>query len=248
MKPEPESSPVLERRELLRSVASAAGIILVGCAASGANRGEAASSSRERKEGNGKEKAEGEEAEVTPGEDLMQEHGVLERILLIYDEAARRIDAKESFELSLVKNCADIVKRFVEDYHEKNEEQFVFPRLQAAGREVELVSVLSLQHKRGREVTDDILRRAGASATPELAQALRSFTRMYRPHAAREDTVLFPAFRDVVGRDAYRELGEQFEDKEHELFGEGGFEKTVAEVARLEGALGIGDLARFTPA
>jgi len=233
---------------LLRSVASAAGIILVGCAASGANRGETARPSSESKESRGKEEGEGQEAEVTPGEDLMQEHGVLERILLIYDEAARRIDAKESLDLSLLKTSADIVKRFVEDYHEKNEEQFVFPRLRAAGREVELVSVLSLQHERGREVTDDILRRAGARATPELAQALRSFTRMYRPHAAREDTVLFPAFRDVVGRSAYRELGEQFEDKEHELFGEHGFEKTVAQVARLEAALGIGDLAKFTPA
>ena len=69
---------------------------------------------------------------------------------------------------------------------------------------------------------------------------------MYRPHAAREDTLLFPAFRDVVGRSAYHELGEQFEDKEHELFGENGFQNNVAEIARLEAALGIGDLARFT--
>jgi hypothetical protein len=35
---------------------------------------------------------------------------------------------------------------------------------------------------------------------------------MYRPHAVREDTVVFPAFRSVVGHSAYRELGEQFED------------------------------------
>jgi hypothetical protein len=70
---------------------------------------------------------------------------------------------------------------------------------------------------------------------------------MYRPHAAREDTVLFPAFREVVGGAAYRELGEQFEHQEHARFGEHGFENAVAEVARLEGALGIGDLAQFTP-
>ena len=45
------------------------------------------------------------------------------------------------------------------------------------------------------------------------SRSLRAFGRMYRPHAAREDTVLFPAFRDVVGRAAYRELGEQFEEQ-----------------------------------
>ena len=60
--------------------------------------------------------------------------------------------------------------------------------------------------------------------------------------------MLFPAFREAVGRNAYRELGERFEDKEHELFVERGFEQTVAEVAHLERALGIGDLAGFTPA
>ena len=36
--------------------------------------------------------------------------------------------------------------------------------------------------------------------------------------------------------------------KEHELIGEHGFENTVAEIARLEATLGIGDLAKFTPA
>jgi len=41
-------------------------------------------------------------------------------------------------------------------------------------------------------------------------------------------------------------MGEQFEDKEHQLFGEHGFENIVAEIARLEAALGIGDLAQFT--
>jgi hypothetical protein len=51
---------------------------------------------------------------------------------------------------------------------------------------------------------------------------------------------------NLTGRKGYRELGERFEDKEHELFGEHGFENTVADVACLEEQLGIADLARFT--
>ena len=34
-------------------------------------------------------------ADVTPPEDLMREHGVLKRILLVYIEALRRIDARQ---------------------------------------------------------------------------------------------------------------------------------------------------------
>jgi len=71
---------------------------------------------------------------------------------------------------------------------------------------------------------------------------------MYRPHAAREDTVLFPAFRKLVKAREYAELGEQFEDKEDALFGRGGFDDVVGQVAELETAVGIYQLAQFTPA
>lgn len=225
-----------DRRRLLKLAVTAAGAALAGCATSKA---------AERPQEHG---GESKEAEVTPAEDLMQEHGVLERILLIYEETARRIDTGQTADTTVIVSAAGIVRRFVEDYHEKNEEQFVFPRLQAAQQQVELVATLLRQHQRGREVTDQIVRVAAGPASPELAQLLRSFSRMYRPHAAREDTVLFPAFRELMGKDGYRELGEQFEDKEHALFGEGGFERTVKEVAQLEAALGIADLASFTPA
>lgn len=231
-----QPDPRSERRQFLRRAAGAGGLALVGCATTGAQRAEHAASSAHAED----------EVEVTPGEDLMQEHGALERILLIYDEAADRIEAGRELDLRVLASAAGIVRRFIQDYHEKLEEQFVFPRLRDAQRETELVATLLLQHQRGRQLTDDIVRHTSAAASPELTHALRAFVRMYRPHAAREETVLFPAFREVVGRSAYHDLGEQFEDKEHELFGEKGFQNTVAEIARLEVALGIADLAMFT--
>jgi hypothetical protein len=69
---------------------------------------------------------------------------------------------------------------------------------------------------------------------------------MYRPHAAREDTVLFPFFRSVVFPKKYDALGEKFEDKEKELFGKEGFENIVDQVADLEKKLGIYYLPHFT--
>jgi hypothetical protein len=77
-------------------------------------------------------------------------------------------------------------------------------------------------------------------------QALRLFAHMYRPHAAREDTVLFPSLRVIVSAHEFDALGEDFEDQEHPLFGEDGFEGVAARVAALEQKLGIYDLASFT--
>ena len=195
-------------------------------------------------------KAKGKEADdVAPPEDLMREHGVLNRILLIYEEAIRRIDARQPFPSETVASGADIIRRFIEQYHEKLEEDHLFPRFEKANKLVDLVGSLRRQHQAGRRLTETILKLAAPTrveAQP-LLDAMRSFIRMYRPHEAREDTVLFPAIRRIIRPKEFAELGGQFEDKEHELFGKAGFEGVVAEVAKLEQTLGIHDLDQFTP-
>ena len=198
------------------------------------------------------EKSEEKEQEVAPGEDLMREHGVLRRVMLVYDEAIRRLDAREDLPLDAVAAGAGVVRRVIEDYHEKLEEELVFPRFEKARRLTGLVDTLRAQHQAGRAVTAEVVKLARgplrADADRErLAARLRAFTRMYRPHASREDTVLFPAFHDIVGARAYLELGEEFEEKERRVLGESGFEGAVRQVAKLEATLGIDDLAKFTP-
>jgi hemerythrin-like domain-containing protein len=144
--------------------------------------------------------------------------------------------------------AAGIVRRFVEAYHEEVEERFVFPVFLRAGVMVDLVNVLWDQHRAGKRVTEAILRRTKTGeGVDELPALTRAFTAMYRPHAAREDTVLFPALRGLVGARAYAELGERFEEMERARLGARGFEGAVEEVARLEERIGIHELAQFTP-
>src|SRR5690242_18293821 len=70
----------------------------------------------------------GEQAEeVTPPEDLMREHGVLDRVLLIYDAAIRRLSANEDFDPAVISDSAGLVQDFIENYHERSEEDFLFP-------------------------------------------------------------------------------------------------------------------------
>jgi hemerythrin-like domain-containing protein len=204
--------------------------------------------------GKQKENEEGEEEEgVSPPEDLMREHGVLKRVLLVYDEAVRRIEAKEDLPPDAVRDGAGIIRTFIEDYHEKLEEDHLFPRFEKAGRLTDLTTVLRAQHQAGRRVTDEITHLATAQALKDpqsaakLKDLMRQFVRMYEPHEAREDTVLFPAIRTIVSKHEFAALGEDFEKKEHQLFGEEGFEKMVDRVASIEKTLGIYDLSQFTP-
>jgi len=144
------------------------------------------------------------------------------------------------------------VREFIEDYHERSEEEDVFPHFRKRGKLVDLVGTLLDQHKAGRRVTQVILRSARNSRKEgedrrQMASAIRSFIAMYRPHAAREDTVLFPMLHDVVSSREYDAMAERFEDKEHRLFGADGFETMVDRVARIEKSIGIYDLSQFTP-
>jgi len=232
------ASPVNTRRDFLRHTSVAGATVLMPALA------------RQKSE---KDTPKGDEG-ISPAEDLMREHGVLNRILLIYDEHLRMLAAKRPFDGSVLASAADIISHFVEEYHEKLEEDFLFPRFRKAGKLVNLVNTLEAQHKAGRGLTAQIRELAGvatlkyvSSDSEKLGDALRAFLRMYRPHEAREDTVLFPAFRTIVSAHEYDALGDDFERKEDELFGDEGFFKVVEQVAELEKKLGIHELAQFTP-
>lgn len=194
-----------------------------------------------------------EQEEVAPNEDLMREHGILNRLLLIYQEISRRIDNHESFPIKSLSDSANLVRSFLEDYHEKLEEEFIFPVFEKAGKQVELVKTLREQHNAGRNLTDYILRHSKEDLLKDdiqrmlLSDYLKLYVRMFRPHEAREDTVLFPEFKQLISKEEYNRLGDVFEDREHQLFGEDGFEKTVTKVSEIEKQLEIYNLSQFTP-
>ena len=199
-----------------------------------------------------KEQHSEKEPEVTPPEDLMREHGVLDRLLLIYEAGLRKFSANEDFDPAVITGTAQIVRDFIENYHEESEEEAVFPRFVKAGKMVPLVDTLLDQHKAGRRVTDVILQHAAGSRKDgedrrQMVGAINSFITMYRPHAAREDTDLFPLLKGIVSPHEYDAMAEDFEKKEHQLFGGDGFEMMVHRVAGLEQQIGIADLAQFTP-
>ncbi|HEX3815338.1 MAG TPA: hemerythrin domain-containing protein [Mycobacteriales bacterium] len=188
---------------------------------------------------------------IPPPEDLMREHGVLKRILLCYREAGRLVLAGQPLPTRPVHDGAVIIRDYIESFHEGLEEAYVFPRLRQANVLVSTVDTLLIQHARGRRITASII--AGttqpvrASAARQLIASMDSFVRMYEPHEAREDTVIFPRFRQITPAKTLTSLGERFAEEERKLFGRTGFTDMVNKVAAIEESLDIADLAAFTP-
>src|SRR5258708_7545861 len=193
----------------------------------------------------GKKKEEAEE-DVSTNEDLMREHGVLNRVLLIYDETIRRIQANEKFDAAVITKSAGLIKGFIEDYHEKLEEEHIFPRFEQSGKLVELTVNLRAQHAMGRRVTERIMATKSGD-TETLRTMLAAFNRMYRPHEAREDTVLFPALHKIVSKHEYDAMGEEFEPIERKTFGRDVFHMAAGDLAEPAKQLVLLDISPLTP-
>jgi hemerythrin-like domain-containing protein len=193
-------------------------------------------------------------AVIPPDDDLMREHGVLKRVLLCYREMITRSGDGGLLNATHVQDAALIIHDYIEGFHEGLEEGFVFPRLrQAGGSLATTVDTLIVQHARGRVITQFLLSHAtpGQLASPgmrgRIAAAMQAFDRMYEPHEAREDTVVFPAFRQLVPPAELAALGTHFADLEQQQFHTDEFTAMVNRVAGIEQELGIYDLTQFTP-
>ena len=195
------------------------------------------------------------EPEVTATEDLMREHGVIRRALLVYFESIPKLrQSPSSLDPAALHRTAELFRTFGENYHERMlEEQHIFPVVRKQGGELQkYADILIAQHNRGREITDYVLAvtngpKISAAHTEPLARVFDSFVLMYANHAAREDTVVFPAWKKNFSNKQLDEISDQFEDIEHKMFGKDGFEDAEKKIANVEIALGFSDLAQFTP-
>ena len=187
---------------------------------------------------------------ASPGEELMVEHGVLKRVLLAYRTIADQLAAGHAVAADTIVDAAQIIAGYVESFHEGLEEAYVFPRVRQ--QQGALVRTLLVQHDRGRHLTEAILSAApDATKQPKaratLLSALRSFVRMYEPHEAWEDTVIYPALRQVSTQHTLDLLAERFADLENKQFGGNALGQMLHRLTGVEQQLNIHDLDAFTP-
>lgn len=203
---------------------------------------------------NEKKKGQVDAKETGAVEDLMREHGILRRCFLAYRECAGRLRIDPAgVDASALNDAAKLFRSFGEDYHEKKlEEAHIFPTIRRqVPSTAASVDTLTAQHQRGREITNYILsvtggaKISGADAEP-LARAFDTFEIMYANHAAREDTLVFPAWKKALSSAQLAEMGDLFEEIEHAEFGTDGFEDASKRIAAIEERLGLTSLAQFT--
>ncbi|SNB47778.1 hemerythrin domain-containing protein [Geobacter sp. DSM 9736] len=198
--------------------------------------------------------AEPPEGEDIPAvEELMREHGILDRLLLIYEDIALRLAEERELPEEALPQATYLIRRYVQDFHEKLEEEYVFPWFASIEGFSPLVKVLVQQHKAGRLHVERLNRLGDREALgnprnrSDVAKSLKAFITMYRPHKSREDTVLFPALHERATAYDLASLSEIFMEREEKTFGTWIFREMVEEVGMVEKELNIYRLELFTP-
>ncbi|MGW5820330.1 hemerythrin domain-containing protein [Streptomyces noursei] len=187
-------------------------------------------------------------------ESLMKDHGLLNRILLVYKNLLERYQKSpdeplHSDELSV---AANLMLRYIHGYHEEMEEKFIFLRLKREHLLTPLIDVLWRQHWGGKTLTLRLVAATAAARRHEVGaqrvqRDMAAFVRMYEPHEAREDTVVFPAWRDLVSDREFDVVREKMDAVQERVLGERGFAGALSEISAVERSLGIFRLAQYTP-
>ncbi len=223
--------PISRRSFISLAGATGAGV-LTACSQSGRSQGDAG----------------------TAIEILARQHGVLYRAVAILEEIKGGVDARMDLSPEIIiGGTVEIVRLFIVGHHQQMEEDRIYSVFSTANKMNGLIGVLREQHAAGSRLTEILKGLCSGFSARDLEKrrtmvsTIHQFCRMYRAHADREDTVLFPVLRRLMPPKAYGELSTAFVRAEMEFLGQNGFDETIRKLNDYENILGIGDLASFTP-
>jgi hemerythrin-like domain-containing protein len=176
---------------------------------------------------------------------LMEEHRVIERVLVSLEAGGRRLGAGEPMPPAFFVQAVDFIKGFADGCHHRKEEGVLFPAMEAAGvaRQGGPIGVMLAEHEEGRRLTRAMraaaerLEAGDASARDEVVQNALGYVALLRQHIMKEDGVLFPMADRVIRGETQAEVAEAFERVEHEETGEGVHEKYLGMAEELERAI-----------
>ena len=151
------------------------------------------------------------------------EHGLVRRAAACLDRIADRIEADLSFDLGAVCDLLRYCEVFVDDAHQRCEEEVLFRALQRRTNMAERIGELLREHV-GERIAIGQLRRGLAaavcgerSAWLRFAEELREYARQQLEHSLKEVEVLLPLADDLLDESTQADLDLRCRAIEREL-------------------------------
>lgn len=185
---------------------------------------------------------------LTVAEYLYKNHGLLNRMILIYEELIRRLKNNIRIGNKIVYYTAYIIKNYVENYHKTNK-IYIYPLLRTNNIEIEIIDELANLHKINKQLINHILKISEndfISDKNELIFYMQQYIKISRYHTSREDTVIFPKFINLLDNETMIDYSWLFDEKQNEYLGLNGFNNYLNIIVSIEKYLNIHDLKEIT--
>ena len=184
---------------------------------------------------------------MQPTEILIEEHRIIEKMLMIVDTLCDRLEKGENVESEHFRKAVDFIKNFADKCHHRKEEDVLFTMLVEKGmrKDAGPIGVMLNEHKTGRNFVKNLVEaldkyeKGDKSAKDQVIENARGYTQLLKQHILKEDRILYPMGDRILTSHDQRELLEDFERVEKEEMGEGVHQKYHKLVEILEKELGI---------
>jgi hemerythrin-like domain-containing protein len=189
---------------------------------------------------------------ISPTEELCIEHAFLDRIMLVMDHTLRSAVSGTKTDLATIRKACNIISDVVDAHHMKIEEDEIYPKFANDAILKNLVSELEIQHNEARKMVAKIqdLCKAGRSISKaeinDMNRIFNEFHTMIMAHAAREESVLFPAMQGTWSDKELDALKEKQEKHEEKLLGKDAINKVYSMIGDLEMSAGLESVRDFT--
>lgn len=159
---------------------------------------------------------------MKPTEILKEEHRHIERMLIIMEHAATRLEQGEKVPPDVFREAIHFIRMFADGCHHRKEEALLFPALVRIGFSTESgpVGVMLGEHDLGRAeivgMHDALQKYAGgdSGATHKLITHTRDFVNLLRNHIIKEDNILFVMADQRLSPQEQTRLSEGFAEAE----------------------------------
>ncbi len=174
----------------------------------------------------------------TAADILTEEHKVILKVVHASNSLAEMLENGEAVPPETLLGIVEFAQQFVDGYHHHKEEDILFPALEKAGNKAINCRLKALrdEHQFGRKlisqlaqsIKDYVENKPGSRKT--VMDSLLSIPRLYPGHMYREDTIVFPMIKEMLGKDQQDALVSKFEEIEKEIGNE--FHQRYIEYAR----------------
>lgn len=172
---------------------------------------------------------------------LRKDHESVSLILDIMEAINIKIESGEKVDASDVKNVADFLTGFADNYHHKKEENFLFPALADAGMPTQggPVGIMLQEHDISRSLTERIHESASnydndGSGLEDFKTASKEYIFHLRQHVDKENNILFMMADAQLDQFAQADVIDGFDEFLSETFGQDKYNKLLETLAILK--------------